>query len=163
MITIRRFSAEDGSSVRDLITQIMNEEFREDTAAYPTDDIDQIDRSYGGLGEAFFVAVDTHHKIIGTVAIKKEDDRIALMRRLFVSRNFRKQNIGIKLIERALQFCDEVGYAEIIFRTTSRMQGANQLCQKKGFKERARLQLGQVDLYKYALSLRHNGTKKAGH
>ena len=160
MITIRRFAVEDQHEVQELIDQIMHEEFREDTAAFPSDDLKHILETYGGLGEAFFVALNGTHKIIGTIAIKKEDDRVALMRRLFVSKAHRKQQIGIKLIERALQFCDEVGYEEIIFKTTSRMKGANQICQKKGFKERARLQLGAIDLYKYALSLR-NGYKKA--
>ena len=157
MITIRRFTIEDQEHVRGLITAIMTEEFREDAAAYPTEDIDHVEKSYGNLGEAFFVAVNGA-KIIGTVAVKKEDDRIALLRRLFVAKSHRNQKIGVMLMDRALQFCHEVGYEEIVFRTTSRMKGANQICQKKGFKERARLQMGPIDLYKYALSLR-NGLK----
>ncbi len=157
MISIRRFEQEDQEHVCSLITQIMNEEFHEDKAAYPTDDIDHVEKAYGGLGEAFFVAINAH-KVVGTIAVKKEDDRVALMRRLFVDKSFRNRKIGVMLIDRALQFCDEVGYAEIVFRTTSRMSGANRICQKKGFKERACLQLGSIDLYKFALSLR-NGHK----
>ena len=152
MVSIRRFEAKDQEAVEALIGCIMDEEFSADQDAYPTDDLKKIPQTYGGLGEAFFVATDGK-QIVGTVAIKKEDDRIALLRRLFVSLEHRKQQIGFKLIDRALQFCDEVGYQEIVFRTTSKMEGAIKVCQKKGFIQRAKLQLGQIELLRFALSL----------
>lgn len=153
MITIRRFSPEDEKSVLHLITSIMNEEFKDEKDAYPPADIENIRANYGNLGEAFFVAADKD-KIIGTVGIKKEDSRVALMRRLFVSPEYRGRKIGMKLIERVVQFCQEVGYQEIVFKTTSRMAGANEVCQKAGFIQRAKLALGAVELLKFAFSIR---------
>lgn len=158
MVEIRRFAPGDEASVRKLICGIMNEEFKEDQAAYPTEDIDDIPRSYGGIGEAFFVAANGH-EIIGTVGLKKEDDRTVLMRRLFVSKSHRKQQIGTRLIQRALRFCEEVGYQEIVFRTTSRMKGAALVCQKCGFAQRAKLNLGNLELFKFALSLKKAAVK----
>jgi GNAT superfamily N-acetyltransferase len=160
MTTIRRFAQDDAVSVRALINEIMGREFSEDRAAYPTEDIDQIERTYGGIGEAFFVAVNGQD-VIGTVAVKKEDDRVALLRRLFVLSDYRNRQIGRKLVDRALKFCDEMGYREIVFRTTSRMTAAAKLCEKCGFVKRAQLQLGSVELYKFSLSLRkgRNGAK----
>ena len=157
MIIIRRFVSGDEKPVKELIGQIMNGEFRAEKTAYPVDDIEMIGRAYGGLGEAFFVALDGQ-KIIGTVAIKKEDDRIALMRRLFVASPYRNRQIGLKLIDRALQFCQEVGYQEVTFRTASRMERAVQICQKRGFVPRAKLKLGEVELMKFSISLK-NGLK----
>lgn len=153
MITIRRFAVGDGDSVRELISGIMDQEFHDSKAAYPTHDIDQIDQSYGGLGEAFFVAVNGN-KVVGSVAIKKEDERVALLRRLFVDSAYRKQQLGVKLIDRALKFCDEVGYKELVFKTTSKMLGAVKLCQKCGFVQRAKLQLGDLELLKFSLPIR---------
>lgn len=153
MITIRRFVPADEKMVKALINEIMNQEFHDSSAVYPTDDLDKIDRTYGGIGEAFFVAADGS-KIIGTVAVKKEDDRAALMRRLFVATPYRNQRTGMRLIERALQFCKEVGYQEIIFKTTSRMEGAIKTCKKRGFIPRAKLNLGAIELLKFSLSLR---------
>lgn len=149
MLSIRRICSDDEKAVKDLINSVMNEEFRDSSAAYPTEDLDNIQKIYGGLGEAFFVACDGK-RIVGTVAVKKEDNRVALMRRLFVAKDYRKQQLGVKLIDRVLQFCDEVGYAEIIFKTTSRMEGANKLCEKKGFVQRAKLNLGSVELLKFS-------------
>ncbi|MCI0595131.1 MAG: GNAT family N-acetyltransferase [candidate division Zixibacteria bacterium] len=153
MIDIRRYHAEDEQGVRDLISQIMAEEFREDQEAYPLDDVEDIERTYGGLGEAFFVAA-ADRKIVGTVAIKKENERVALLRRLFVSVPYRKQRLGLKLIDFALAFCDKVGYDEIVFKTTSRMKAAIQVCRKRGFAPRAKLQLGNIELMKFARSVR---------
>src|SRR5438552_247828 len=120
MITIRRFSLNDQVLVIQLITSIMNEEFSDQSSAYPSDDIQNIEEHYGKIGEAFFVAHDGG-QVVGTVAIKKEDERIALLRRLFVATPYRNQHIGKKLIDRALEFCREMGYEEIIFKTTSKM------------------------------------------
>ena len=158
MITIRRFKSIDQQAVKGLVVGIMNAEFSDAKAAYPTQDIDEIQKTYGGLGEAFFVAQDGEHKIIGTVAIKKEDERVALLRRLFVAPTHRNQQLGIKLIDHALEFCYEVGYNEIIFKTTSQMRRAIDVCQKRGFIPRAKVQLGSIELCKYSLSLR-NGVK----
>ena len=152
MISIRRFAENDHDEVVALIQGIMAQEFAQDAHAYPTADLDTISDTYGSLGEAFFVAVDGK-KIIGTVGIKKEDTRIALLRRLFVSADYRGQKLGSKLIQRALQFCEEVGYDEFVFRTTSRMTQAIELCKKNGFIQRAKIQLGPIELFKFVLAL----------
>jgi len=152
-ITIRRFRQEDKALIKNLISEIMAHEFKEAQNVYPTGDIEELEKAYGNIGDVFFVAEDGD-RLIGTVAIKKEDERVALLRRLFVSTQYRKKQIGLKLLERALKFCQEVGYQELVFKTTSQMQGAIQLCQKKGFIQRAKIQLGDTELLKYVLSLR---------
>ncbi len=152
MITIRRFAEGDHDDVVALIQGVMSKEFAQDAYAYPTADLDAINDTYGGLGEAFFVAIDGK-KVVGTVGIKKEDDRIAFLRRMFVSPDYRGQKIGSKLVERALQFCEEVGYEEFVFRTTSRMTQAIELCKKNGFVQRAKIQLGPIELFKFVRPL----------
>ena len=108
MITIRRSMKDDDTAVVDLINTIMDSEFHDAKHAYPTEDVECIEKAYGGIGEAFFVAVDNRsHKVVGTVAIKKEDGRVALLRRLFVAPTHRNLKIGKRLIDRALDFCRE--------------------------------------------------------
>ena len=154
MITIRRSLKDDDASVVDLISSIMDSEFHDAKHAYPTEDVECIEKAYGGIGEAFFVAVDNKsHKVVGTVAIKKEDGRVALLRRLFVSPTHRNLKIGKLLIDRALEFCREVGYEEVVFKTTSKMSGAIDLCRKNGFIQRAHIVLGPIELIKLSLAL----------
>lgn len=153
-VQIRRFSVSDAKQVKGLISEIMAREFHEAQNAYPVQDLDDISSHYGRLGEAFFVAY-SNGKVIGTVAIKKEDERTAFLRRLFVSAPFRNQRLGAKLIRHAISFCDEVGYEEVIFKTTSRMEGANKTCQRCGFVQRAKLGLGPIELLKFTLLLKN--------
>jgi GNAT superfamily N-acetyltransferase len=155
MITIRRSKKEDDAAVVDLINSVMDREFHDAKHAYPTEDVECIEKSYGGIGEAFFVAIDgPTQKVVGTVAIKKEEDRIALLRRLFVAPTHRNLKIGKRLIDRALEFCREVGYEEVVFKTTSKMSGAIDLCRRNGFVQRAHIVLGPIELVKLSLSLR---------
>ena len=157
MITIRRSKKEDEVAVVDLINSIMDREFHDAKHAYPTEDVECIEKSYGGIGEAFFVAVDNQtQKVVGTVAIKKEEDRVALLRRLFVAPTHRNLKIGKQLIDRALEFCREVGYEEVVFKTTSKMSGAIDLCRRNGFIQRAHIVLGPIELIKLSLCLRED-------
>ena len=153
MFTIRKCQPDDVKAVRDLVTSVLNEEFPQEAQAYPTSDLEDILTSYGKLGEAFFVAAEKG-KVVGTVGVKREDERVALLRRLFVSPDFRRKKVGVQLLERAIEFCREVGYDEVIIKTTSTMNRAVELCEKKGFIPRARLNLGSLELLKLALFLK---------
>lgn len=152
MVTIRRSKKEDEKAVVDLINDIMDREFHDAKHAYPIEDVECIEKSYGGTGEAFFVALDNQtQKVVGTVAVKKEEGRVALLRRLFVAPTHRNLKIGKRLIDRALEFCREAGYEEVVFKTTTRMSGAIDLCRRNGFVQRAHIVLGPVELIKLSL------------
>lgn len=153
MVKIRRVEGTDSEAVKELILKIMDEEFHEDKAAFSTADIDRLAEAYGGLGEAFFVAENSGH-IVGTVGVKREDDRNAFLRRIFVAPAYRKKRIGSELIKRAIDFCHEVGYQELIFKTTSHMKGACELVQNHGFHLRAKVPMGQLELLKFSLPLK---------
>ena len=153
MVQIRRFEARDGEEVRRLINEIMNGEFDEEKAVFSSEDLDTLQESYGKLGEAFFVA-EEGNKIVGTVGVKREDDRIALIRRIFVASEFRRKKIGLRLLNRAIEFCQEVGYRELIFKTTSKMTDAIELVKGRGFQSRAKVPMGRLELLKFSLSMK---------
>lgn len=155
MVHIRRFEPEDNEAVKKLITQIMDEEFPEDKSAFMAADLDSVEESYGGAGEAFFVAEDGN-RIVGTVGVKREDPGIALLRRIFVAPAYRNRKIGLQLVQGAIEFCQTAGYRELVFKTTSRMIGAIGLVKKVGFQSRAKIPVGPVELLKFTLSLNHN-------
>lgn len=152
MVHIRHFDHKDAEAIKKLINQIMDGEFRDEKAVLSLDDLDSLKESYGRLGEAFFVAEDGK-KLIGTVGVKREDDRIALIRRVFVAPEYRNKQIGLRLLNRALDFCKEVGYRELVFKTTSRMSSSIELVKRLGFQSRAKVPLGKVELLKFSLSL----------
>ncbi|OGW87223.1 MAG: hypothetical protein A3C35_06950 [Omnitrophica bacterium RIFCSPHIGHO2_02_FULL_46_11] len=159
--TIRKCQSSDEPAARELIVNVLQREFPKDAQNIPSDDLDDIGSSYGKLGEAFFIAL-SNGKIVGTVGIKQEDERTAFLRRLFVAPEFRRKQIGSQLIERAVEFCREVGYDEIIFKTTSTMDKAVRLCEKRGFVPKAKLGVGPVQLLKFALFLKTEALSRQG-
>ncbi len=156
MVEIRRIKKNEYQQARELISSIMHAEYRDDVETFPMSDLDDINFSYGKIGEAFFVGVDGKGNVIGTVGIKKEDERTAFLRRIFVDPKCRRKKVGSKLIDRALSFCREAGYQEVVFKTTSRMEAAIKLCISKGFSEKAKVNLGGVGLLKFAYFVKEN-------
>jgi len=154
-LEIRKFEKRDSKEVNNLISDIMNSEFSDVLGAYPTDDLENISDYYGKVGEAFFVAL-MGESIVGSIGIKREDERTSLIRRIFVSPEFRGKKIGGQLLEKALDFCKEVGYQELVFKTTSKMKDAIRLFENSGFHEKAHLKLGEIDLYKLTYFIREN-------
>ena len=82
MVMIRKCHQDDQRDVKNLIVKIMQEEFPKESSSFPVEDLNNIASSYGKLGEAFFVAL-ANGKIIGTAGVKQEDERTALLKRLF--------------------------------------------------------------------------------
>lgn len=155
-IEVRKIERGDYPAVQGLITDIMHSEFPADTSVFPSDDLGSIGHAYGSLGEAFFVAA-SGKRIVGTIGVKREDERRALLRRIFVASSHRRQRIGTQLLARAIQFCRDVGYQEIVIRTTTQMASAIDLCTKNGFIEKARLPIGPGhELVKFTLFLKEN-------
>ncbi|HNV86566.1 MAG TPA: GNAT family N-acetyltransferase [Candidatus Omnitrophota bacterium] len=156
MITVRPVTEADDTCVRELITGILEREFSPEERAYFGSDIEHVFRNYAGPRETFFVATD-QDKVVGTAGIKEEDDRNALLRRIFVRSDYRGRKIGSQLISNAVSFCKTQGYQEIIFKTTSRMSEAIKLCEANGFVKRVRLELGGLELLKFTMHLEKIG------
>jgi GNAT superfamily N-acetyltransferase len=152
MLTVRKIEKKDEKSVRDLIESIMHNEFMNDAQHYTSADLENITKYYSGQKDYFFVA-EIDGKIIGTCAVKQDDDQTALLRRLFVHPRYRKKGYGAILIETAVDFCKKHGYKNIIFRGTSRMNRALESIKRKGFSERDRLDIGEVSIFNYSLAL----------
>ncbi|MDD5084533.1 MAG: GNAT family N-acetyltransferase [Candidatus Omnitrophica bacterium] len=152
---IRPFHQGDNDEVVNLVVSIMKAEFPRDEKAFPIDDLKNITASYGGKSERFFVAT-SGREIVGTVGVKREDGRTAMLRRIFVKPSHRRQKIGLTLIRKAIDFCRENGYETVVFKTTSRMSRAIQLCERNGFREKARIDLGGVELLKFSYSIAGN-------
>lgn len=152
MVAIRPVTEKEDSQVKELIAAILEKEFSAEEKAFFGSDIECVSRNYSGNGEVFFVATD-QSKIVGTVGIKREDGRNALLRRIFVSPDYRGRKIGSGLIEKAVDFCRKEGYEEIIFKTTSRMKEAIKLCEANGFTKKMRIELGPLELLKFTIHL----------
>ncbi len=149
---IRIFQEKDNIAVKELVNTILYKEFPLSRKAYSIDDLDAISRAYGGSRDVFYVA-EEEGQIIGTVGIKEESKTVALLRRVYVHPNFRCKGYGSNLMDKAIAFCKEKRYNQLVFRSTDQMKNAVTLCASKGFTEQERLNLGDIQILKFALRL----------
>jgi GNAT superfamily N-acetyltransferase len=85
-------------------------------------------------GRLFLAFVD--EKIAGCIALRKLEDGVCEMKRLFVKDEFRGQKIGIALIEKLFEEAKNIGYAQIRLDTfPPKMSKAVKLYESYGFRE----------------------------
>lgn len=149
---IRKFASDDGQKVKELILSILEKEYPFDRKAYSDTDLDNIESTYSGPRNVFFV-IGENDDVIATAGIKEDSKETALLRRVFVRPTERKKGHGSRLLSEAIKFCQEKSYKQLVFRTTSKMIQAIELCKKKGFKETERLDMGGFSIHKFVLDL----------
>lgn len=130
-VVIRPAKQEDVKAIRRLIKEVLDEEVHPKNE-YQWQDLQNLKSHYGGKREVFLVA-DNGGQIIATAAIKEDGSDVALLRRLFVHRGFRGRGYGTRLLNKAIEFCFQQGYRNVIFRGRRRMQSALKLCIQNGF------------------------------
>jgi GNAT superfamily N-acetyltransferase len=153
MLKMRQIKQEDNSEVKNLISSIMRDEFVESAQSYTTDDLENTCEHYNGKNETFYVAEEAKGHIVGTVGIKNDMPHTALLRRLFLKKEFRGKGYGSKLLQMALDFCKKHGYKKVIFRGTDAMAAAYKTCLKNGFREKDILVLPHAKVFTLELSI----------
>lgn len=154
-IKIRKYLEQDQPQIHKLIISILKREFAHAKETYSDYDIRHINEVYGGKRDLFLVAI-IGNSVIGTIAVKEDDKNTALLRRIFVNPEFRGIGLGKKLVIKAIEFCEKNNYRVVNFCSTNKMEAANNLCKKNGFKRRACMSLGPVKLLKFTRRLRIN-------
>lgn len=75
-------------------------------------------------------------EIAGCIALRKLENEICEMKRLFVRENFRGHKIGVALIEKLIEEAKEIGYQKMRLDTfPSKMGKAVKLYESYGFRE----------------------------
>ena len=146
MVLIRKICPHDTPQVKQLIHGILDKEFTTEHHVYASPDLDDPVQYYGGQKDIFLVA-EQDGAIIGTVAIKEDSPDTALLRRIFLNKEFRGQGYGEKLLQKALAFCFDQQYQNVTFRGTATMQAALQLCLKEGFKETDMAEMSAIKMH----------------
>ena len=159
MVLIRKICPRDTPQVKQLIRGILDKEFASEHQAYSGPDLDDPARYYGGQKDIFLVA-EKNGAIIGTVAIKEDAPDTALLRRIFLNKEFRGQGYGEKLLQKALAFCFEQQYQNVTFRGSATMQAALKLCLKEGFKETNVAEMNAFKMRVLTKRLKHPAQKE---
>jgi N-acetylglutamate synthase-like GNAT family acetyltransferase len=101
--------------------------FEEELAALPGE--------YAPPSGRLLVAEGEDAEIAGCVALRRIDDEICEMKRLFVPERFRGSGLGRRLAEAILDEARAIGYRRIRLDTLPQMGSAQRLYESLGFRE----------------------------
>ncbi len=149
---IRTWKVSDSPQIIQLVQTILKQEFPNDQKAYPAEDLQNLEKSYGGTGDSFLVA-EEEGRVIGTCGVKADGDKTAILRRFFVDSSHRGKGVGRGLLEQALAFCRKKNFEEVIIRTAASMEQAIQVCRKAGFQPDGDWSFSGATLVRYKLRL----------
>jgi ribosomal protein S18 acetylase RimI-like enzyme len=98
------------------------------------DELKNFPQKYEPPEGEFIIAKDSD-AVIGCVAIKKLENRICEMKRLFVKDEYKSMGIGKKLVERIIEESKIKNYKKMRLDTLQTMEAALNLYYKNGFYE----------------------------
>lgn len=81
------------------------------------------------------VLCKSENTFIGCVAVRKKEEGIAELKRMFIKEGYRKEGVGALLLQKALELTIELHYKKIRLDTLDTMTSAINLYKKYGFYE----------------------------
>ena len=126
MIKIRRIEPDEAPAAKQLIYRIAHLIFNdsgplEESIAYhesrgELQDIDNIQNKYFDNDGIFLVMTDDD-QLIGTGAIRKLEDKICELKRLWLLTEYHSKGLGYRMLQELLSFAKEKGYTRIRLET----------------------------------------------
>jgi len=133
MIKIVPYSEGYKDDVVNLILNIWENEF--DFKGLERPDIYDIPNYYQGDPDSNFWIAIKDSKLIGTVGLKKKSNDLAYLKRMVVKKEFRKQGLGVRLLEVAIKFAKEHNIKTVYAGTVKENPNAINFYKNYGFIE----------------------------
>src|ERR671923_1516196 len=126
MITIRRIERDEWAIAKQLIYRVAHTIFNdarplEESMAYGEsngwlEDMNDIQQNYFDNEGTFLVMTD-NDQVIGTGAIRKFEDKICELKRLWLLPDYQGKGLGYQMIQELLSFARQKGYERIRLET----------------------------------------------
>ncbi|HLO16740.1 MAG TPA: GNAT family N-acetyltransferase [Anaerolineales bacterium] len=126
MIKIRRIESEEIAVAKHLIYRVAHQVFQdtrpleESIAFYEAQgqlhDLEDVQQTYFDNDGVFLVITD-EDQLIGTGAIRKIDDEVCELKRLWLLFEYHRQGLGYRMMQELLSFAREKGYQRIRLET----------------------------------------------
>ena len=97
-------------------------------------ELSTLDQQYNHPDGALLLAY-AETKAIGCAGIRKLDDEVAELKRMYIRGEYRGYGIGVQILEQSLQKAKELGYKKIRLDTLKTMEKAQALYRSFGFYE----------------------------
>ncbi len=130
---IRRYEASDHADVLALILKTLAEfGFTADVGGLEAD-LAAIDERYSASTRGGFWVATIDGRVVGSVALRKKDERTCELKRLYVSGEARGHGLGQALYAHAEEHARTAGYDRIWLDSSRRFTGARRLYERNGF------------------------------
>src|SRR5260221_14184525 len=110
-VTVEKFSPEEQAQTRSFILRLWKE-FKFIYIKKLDYDLDDIQSFYVETGGIFYVLKDGN-KVIGTIAVINKGNHIAELKRLYIDKPYRGNGYGSKLVNEAIEFCNDNEFIKI--------------------------------------------------
>lgn len=97
-------------------------------------DVDDFQQAYVNNDGLFLVVLDDQ-RVVGTGALKRMDQKIAELKRLWLLEEYHGQGIGYRIVMQLFDFAREKGYSQIRLQTGEVQKRALEFYRKLGFYE----------------------------
>lgn len=120
----------------ELILKIQNDEYKIDLGIEEQMDLMNIKSEYISSGGNFWIFLDDEDEVIGTIALKKLTNGVAVLKKFFVDSRFRGRTYGVgaRLYESLFNFAKKAGYEHIILDTPAVATRSHNFYRKVGFR-----------------------------
>jgi N-acetylglutamate synthase-like GNAT family acetyltransferase len=95
-------------------------------------DLTDIEENYWNRKGAFFVLIDGN-KVIGTVALHYESERVCELGRMYLDASYRGKGLGHGMLKHAMSTAKACGFTDIFLKTASVLTEAISLYSRAGF------------------------------
>lgn len=123
-----------------LILDIQNNESKIGLSLEEQPDLLHINLSYQQSGGEFWIAL-SEGKVIGTIGLMLRENHCAVLKKFFVSKEYRSQKIGLALYKELIRFAEEADVRHIILDTPSVAKVSHKFYEKAGFRKIDKKQL----------------------
>jgi ribosomal protein S18 acetylase RimI-like enzyme len=97
-------------------------------------ELETIDKQYNHPEGGLLLAQDGTNAV-GCAGVRKLDNQIAELKRMYVQNAYRGYQIGLRLLEQSIELAKELGYQKIRLDTLENMHKAQELYRSFGFYE----------------------------
>jgi putative acetyltransferase len=127
---IQKYDDSKEKEVRDVILKVLLEHgFEHDRLK--DSDLKDINGYYLTSGGTFFVGIEDD-RVVGTAGVRKLEENICEIRRIYLEKNFRNKGNGKKLFRAALDFAEK-NFSGVVLKTDSTLTKAIDMYLKHGF------------------------------
>jgi putative acetyltransferase len=133
-MTTRDAGNTDLPAIRALVSRVLQEFGLVFDLGTSDADLVDLEASYPRAGGMFRVLVGETGEMIGTVGVRRDDERACSLHKMYLAKHARGRGAGKRLLEEAIDWARSAGFVTMRLETTAVLANAIALYERRGFR-----------------------------